>query len=69
MGGLVWHRGQIPRRAVACNAVTQLSLCCIVGCCGLQDWFGTDLKIRRMGQYWTQLEYVLDVSPKYAGMS
>lgn len=27
-----------------------------------QDWFGTDLKIRRIGQYWTQLEYVLDVS-------
>jgi hypothetical protein len=28
----------------------------------LQDWFGTDLKIRRIGHYWTQLEYVLDVS-------
>eukprot|EP00775_Hariotina_reticulata_P007460 gene7460-7670_t len=25
-----------------------------------QDWFGTDLKIRRIGQYWTQLEYVLE---------
>lgn len=28
----------------------------------LQDWFGTDLKIRRIGQYWTQLEYVVEVS-------
>jgi hypothetical protein len=27
-----------------------------------QDWFGTDLKIRRIGNYWTTLEFVLDVS-------
>ncbi|KAF6238532.1 hypothetical protein COO60DRAFT_1652897 [Scenedesmus sp. NREL 46B-D3] len=27
-----------------------------------QDWFGSDLKIRRIGQYWTMLEYVLEVS-------
>lgn len=26
-----------------------------------QDWFGLDLKIRRVGNYWTQLEYVLEV--------
>jgi hypothetical protein len=30
----------------------------------LQDWFGTDLKIRRIGQYWTMLEYVLEVRSK-----
>jgi uncharacterized membrane protein YgcG len=35
----------------------------------LQDWFGTDLKIRRIGQYWTMLEYVLEVSSSKGGSS
>jgi hypothetical protein len=39
-----------------------VTFCLLVTC--LQDWFGTDLKIRRIGQYWTMLEYVLEVRKK-----
>jgi hypothetical protein len=51
----------------ACDCVSLcpllLLLLLLLGLAGvcLQDWFGTDLKIRRIGQYWTMLEYVLEV--------